>query len=71
MISTKALRLSADSVAAITVGLVVSFIVAIVVVRWLIGFVSRHGFSVFAWYRIVGGYGGAGCALRGVSAVHR
>lgn len=47
--------LTADSVAAIAVGLVVSFIVAIVVVRWLIGFVSRHGFSVFAWYRIIAG----------------
>lgn len=47
--------LTADSIAAIAVGLVVSFIVAIVVVRWLIGFVSRHGFSVFAWYRIVAG----------------
>ena len=47
--------LTGDSLAAIAVGLIVSFIVAIVVVRWLIRFVSRHGFSVFAWYRIVAG----------------
>lgn len=47
--------LTGDSVAAIGVGLVVSFLVAIVVVRWLVAFVSRHGFSVFAWYRIVAG----------------
>lgn len=47
--------LTGDSVAAIAVGLIVSFIVAIVVVKWLIRFVSRHGFSVFAWYRIVAG----------------
>jgi undecaprenyl-diphosphatase len=24
-------------------------------VRWLVDFVSRHGFGVFAWYRIVVG----------------
>ena len=47
--------LTGDSITAIAVGLVVSFIVAIVVVRWLVGYVSRHGFSVFAWYRIVAG----------------
>ena len=47
--------LTGDRVAAVAVGLIVSFIVAIVVVKWLIRFVSRHGFSVFAWYRIVAG----------------
>ena len=34
------------------VGLVVSFIVALVVIRWLIGFVATHSLRVFAWYRI-------------------
>ena len=47
--------LTGDSIAAIAVGLVVSFLVAMAVVRWLVAFVSRHGFSVFAWYRIVAG----------------
>jgi undecaprenyl pyrophosphate phosphatase UppP len=28
------------------------FLSAMVVVRWLIGFVSRNGFGAFAWYRI-------------------
>ena len=36
----------------IAVGFVVSFIVALLVVRWLIRFVQTHGFGVFAWYRI-------------------
>lgn len=37
----------------IAVGFVVSFIVALLVVRWLVRFVQTHGFGVFAWYRIV------------------
>lgn len=47
--------ISADDVNAICVGLVASFPVAMVVVRWLVRFVGRHGFSIFAWYRIVAG----------------
>ena len=36
----------------IAVGFVAAFLSALMVVRWLIGFVSRHGFAPFAWYRI-------------------
>jgi undecaprenyl-diphosphatase len=39
----------------IAIGFVVSFIVAIVVIRWFIGIVSRRGFAPFGWYRIVAG----------------
>lgn len=45
--------LSMDGAAVIGVGFVVSFLVAIAVVHWLIGFVQKHGFGIFAWYRIV------------------
>ncbi|MFA5969660.1 MAG: undecaprenyl-diphosphate phosphatase [Sphingomonas sp.] len=38
---------------AIAIGFVVSFVVALVVVRWFITMVSRHGFAPFAWYRII------------------
>jgi undecaprenyl-diphosphatase len=37
------------------VGFVVSFISAIVVVKAFLGFVSRHSFKPFAWYRIAFG----------------
>lgn len=47
--------LTLDGAAMIAVGFVVSFIAAIFVVRRLVDFVSRHGFGVFAWYRIVVG----------------
>src|SRR5882757_8592175 len=39
----------------IAVGFVVAFIAALFVVRRLVNFVSRHGFGVFAWYRIIVG----------------
>jgi undecaprenyl-diphosphatase len=40
---------------AIAIGFAVSFVVALVVIRWFVGIVSRHGFAPFAWYRIVVG----------------
>lgn len=39
----------------IGVGFVVSFLVALVVIRWFVGLISRRGFAPFAWYRIVAG----------------
>jgi len=39
----------------IAVGFVVSFFVAIVVVRAFVGYISKHGFAPFAWYRIIAG----------------
>ena len=41
--------------AAVAVGFVVSFVVALVVVRAFVSYISRHGFAPFAWYRIVVG----------------
>ena len=37
------------------IGLVTSFIAALVCIRWLIRYVSSHDFTIFAWYRIVFG----------------
>ena len=34
------------------VGLLVAAVTAFVSVKWLVGYVSRHGLGVFAWYRI-------------------
>lgn len=39
----------------VAIGFVVSFIVALVVIRAFVAYVSRHGFAPFAWYRIVAG----------------
>ena len=45
-------ELSFDNGAGIAVGFVVAFFAALIVVRWLVDFVAKHGFGVFAWYRI-------------------
>jgi undecaprenyl-diphosphatase len=47
--------LSSDGLLLILVGFVTAFCVAMVVVKWLIGFVGWHGFAPFAWYRIAFG----------------
>jgi undecaprenyl-diphosphatase len=39
----------------VAVGFVAAFIVAVVVIRSLLDFVSRHGFAFFAWWRILVG----------------
>jgi len=39
----------------VAIGFVVSFVVAIVVVRAFVRFISRHSFAPFAWYRLVVG----------------
>ena len=39
----------------IAIGFVVSFVIAIVVVRAFVSVISRYGFAPFAWYRIIAG----------------
>jgi len=39
----------------VAVGFAVSFVVAIVVVKAFVAYISRHGFAPFAWYRIIAG----------------
>jgi undecaprenyl-diphosphatase len=47
--------LDGDAWVTIAVGFVVSFVVALLVIRWFLAIVTRHGFAPFAWYRIVAG----------------
>jgi undecaprenyl-diphosphatase len=39
----------------IAVGFVMSFITAIIVVKTFLGYVTRHGFALFAWWRVIVG----------------
>lgn len=58
--------LSFDDAVLIGVGFLAAFVVAVLVVRSLLDFVSRHGFAPFAWWRIaVGSVGLLGLWLIG------
>ncbi|MEA3028858.1 MAG: undecaprenyl-diphosphatase [Sphingomonadales bacterium] len=46
-------KLGAAGLSGIALGFAVSFVVALVVIRWFIAIVSRRGFAPFGWYRIV------------------
>jgi undecaprenyl-diphosphatase len=48
-------EVGADDLQLIAVGFVVSFVVALAVVKAFMAVVTKHGFAPFAWYRIVAG----------------
>jgi undecaprenyl-diphosphatase len=50
--------LAGEDIGIIAIGFVVSFVAALFVVKTLVGFVSRHGFAPFAWWRAVVGVAG-------------
>jgi undecaprenyl-diphosphatase len=58
--------IDAAAVQAIAIGFVVAFVTGVIVVRYLLDFVSRRGFAPFAWWRIVlGGVGLGALAVLG------
>ena len=44
---------SASEVVLLLVGMVVAFVVSIVVIKLLLGYIRRHSFTGFGWYRII------------------
>lgn len=57
--------LTTDGSLLIAVGFATAFVSAVIVVKWFVGFVGRHGFSPFAWYRIaLGAIGLAALLMR-------
>ena len=47
--------LDASALGEIAVGFVVAFVAAVLVVKWLLGYVSRNGYALFGWWRIIVG----------------
>lgn len=47
--------LDASAMGEIAVGFVVAFVAAALVVKWLLGYVSRNGYALFGWWRIIVG----------------
>jgi undecaprenyl-diphosphatase len=48
-------EMTADHLGLIAIGFVVSFITAMIVVKGFLGYVTRHGFALFAWWRVIVG----------------
>ncbi|MGJ4880430.1 undecaprenyl-diphosphate phosphatase [Bradyrhizobium sp. HKCCYLRH3059] len=48
-------EMTADHLGLIAIGFVVSFITAMIVVKAFLGYVTRHGFVLFAWWRVIVG----------------
>lgn len=46
------LAFTGQELAILLVGMVVSFLVSVVVIRFLMGYIRKHDFKVFGWYRI-------------------
>ena len=44
---------TAAEAAALILGMVVAFVVSIIAIRFLMGYIKKHDFTVFGWYRIV------------------
>ena len=42
-----------EEVVILAVGMIVAFIVSVLVIRFLMGYIKKHDFKVFGWYRIV------------------
>ncbi len=55
-----------DDATSIAIGFAAAFVTGVIVVRFLLDFVSKHGFSLFGWWRILVGAGGL-VALNGLA----
>lgn len=52
MLSSGATMIAAYGVVTPLVGLVVAFVSAAAAMRWMVGYLHRHGLELFGWYRI-------------------
>lgn len=46
---------NSDNIIALVVGNIVAFIVAMLAIKFFIGYLQKHGFRLFGWYRIIMG----------------
>jgi undecaprenyl-diphosphatase len=48
-------EMNADHIGIVAIGFVVSFITALIVVKTFLAYVTRNGFTLFAWWRVIVG----------------
>jgi len=58
-------EIHAEALPAFFIGTACAFLVALAVIKFLLGYVARHDFKPFGWYRIVAGLGLLGLAAVG------
>jgi undecaprenyl-diphosphatase len=46
---------NSDNITALVIGNIVAFIVAMLAIKFFIGYLQKHGFRLFGWYRIIMG----------------
>ena len=42
-----------EEAAILIIGMIVAFVVSLIVIKFLMGYIKKHNFIVFGWYRIV------------------
>ncbi|MEI8073842.1 MAG: undecaprenyl-diphosphate phosphatase [Bacteroidota bacterium] len=52
---TPELLTNKDNLIALAIGNLVAFVVAMIAIKFFIGFLQKHGFKLFGWYRIIAG----------------
>tara|TARA_R110002049_G_scaffold117332_2_gene270551 strand:+ start:137557 stop:138363 length:807 start_codon:yes stop_codon:yes gene_type:complete len=57
--------LDGSAMGEIAVGFAMAFITAVLVVRWLLEYVSKHGYALFGWWRIIVGLMALGALMVG------
>ena len=57
---------TAMEAAILLVGMVVAFVVSMFVIKFLMGYIKKHDFKVFGWYRIILGIIVLACGIAGV-----
>lgn len=45
----------ASNLKTLSIGAIVSYIVALLAIKFFIGYLQKHGFKIFGWYRIIAG----------------
>ena len=57
---------TAEEAVILGVGMLVAFMVSLIVIKFLMGYIKKHDFKVFGWYRIILGVLVLACGLFGV-----
>ena len=42
-----------NEIMVLATGMITAFLISVVVIRFLMGYIKKHDFKVFGWYRIV------------------